>query len=132
MKPLGRRPASGVWTFGFKRAEVLSAQANGITLLVISALIAFEAISRLIHPRPVTGGIVVTVAAVGVAVNVAAISSRPTGSASPCCSRGPAGGGSPAGPVPSLPRSRTGSWSSGHLGPSVLRTWAATVCGFMP
>jgi cobalt-zinc-cadmium efflux system protein len=69
---LARRPASGAWTFGFKRAEVLSAQANGITLLVISALVAFEAISRLIHPRPVTGGIVATVAAVGVAVNVAA------------------------------------------------------------
>ena len=69
---LARRPASGAWTFGFKRAEVLSAQANGITLLVISALVAFEAISRLIHPVPVTGGIVVTVAAVGVAVNVAA------------------------------------------------------------
>ena len=69
---LARRPASGVWTFGFKRAEVLSAQANGITLLVISALVAFEAVSRLIHPVPVAGGIVVTVAAVGVAVNVAA------------------------------------------------------------
>jgi cobalt-zinc-cadmium efflux system protein len=69
---LARWPASGVWTFGFKRAEVLSAQANGITLLVISALVAFEAISRLIHPLPVNGGIVVTVAAVGVAVNVAA------------------------------------------------------------
>ena len=69
---LARRPASGVWTFGFKRAEVLSAQANGITLLVISALVAFEAISRLIHPLAVTGGIVVAVAAVGVAVNVAA------------------------------------------------------------
>jgi cobalt-zinc-cadmium efflux system protein len=69
---LSRRPASGVWTFGFKRAEVLSAQANGITLLVISALVAFEAVSRLFHPHPVTGGIVVTVAAVGVAINVAA------------------------------------------------------------
>jgi cobalt-zinc-cadmium efflux system protein len=69
---LARRPASGVWTFGFKRAEVLSAQANGITLLVISALVAFESIGRLIHPLPVTGGIVVAVAAVGVAVNVAA------------------------------------------------------------
>jgi cobalt-zinc-cadmium efflux system protein len=69
---LARRPASGVWTFGFKRAEVLTAQANGVTLLVISALVAFEAISRLIHPLPVTGGIVVTVAAAGVAVNVAA------------------------------------------------------------
>ncbi len=69
---LARRPASGSWTFGFKRAEVLSAQANGITLLVISALVAFEAISRLLHPLPVKGGIVVTVAAVGVAVNVVA------------------------------------------------------------
>jgi cobalt-zinc-cadmium efflux system protein len=69
---LARRPAAGVWTFGFKRAEVLSAQANGITLLVVSALVGFEAISRLIHPLAVTGGIVVTVAAVGVAVNVAA------------------------------------------------------------
>ncbi len=69
---LARRPASGVWTFGFKRAEVLIAQANGITLLVISALVAFEAVSRLIHPLPVTGGIGVAVAAVGVAINVAA------------------------------------------------------------
>ncbi len=69
---LARRPAAGMWTFGFKRAEVLSAQANGITLLVVSALVAFEAITRLVHPVAVHGGIVVTVAAVGVAVNVAA------------------------------------------------------------
>jgi cobalt-zinc-cadmium efflux system protein len=69
---LARRPASGAWTFGFKRAEVLSAQANGITLLVVSALVTFEAVSRLLHPLAVTGRIVVTVAAVGVAVNVAA------------------------------------------------------------
>jgi cobalt-zinc-cadmium efflux system protein len=69
---LARRPASGVWTFGFKRAEVLSAQANGITLLVVSALVAFEAITRLVHPVAVTGGIVVAVAGVGVAVNTAA------------------------------------------------------------
>jgi cobalt-zinc-cadmium efflux system protein len=69
---LARRPAGGVWTFGLKRAEVLSAQANGITLLVVSALVAFDAISRLMHPVQVAGGIVVTVAAVGVVVNVAA------------------------------------------------------------
>jgi cobalt-zinc-cadmium efflux system protein len=69
---LARRPAGGVWTFGFKRAEVLSAQANGITLLVVSALVAFEAITRLVHPVAVQGGIVVAVAAVGVAVNAAA------------------------------------------------------------
>jgi cobalt-zinc-cadmium efflux system protein len=69
---LARRPASGAWTFGFKRAEVLSAQANGITLLVVGALVAFEAVTRLLHPVAVTGGVVVVVAAVGVAVNVAA------------------------------------------------------------
>lgn len=69
---LARKPARGAWTFGFRRAEVLSAQANGITLLVVSALVAFEAITRLVHPEPVTGGIVAGVAAVGVAVNVAA------------------------------------------------------------
>jgi cobalt-zinc-cadmium efflux system protein len=69
---LAQRPAAGSWTFGFKRAEILSAQANGITLLVVSALVAFEAISRLFHPEAVTGGIVVAVAAVGVAVNLAA------------------------------------------------------------
>jgi cobalt-zinc-cadmium efflux system protein len=69
---LARRPAGGVWTFGLMRAEVLSAQANGITLLVVSALVAFEAITRLVHPVRVTGGIVVAVAAVGVVVNVAA------------------------------------------------------------
>jgi cobalt-zinc-cadmium efflux system protein len=69
---LARSPAHGSWTFGFKRGEVLSAQANGITLLVISALVAFEAVSRLVHPVAVRGGIVVVVAAVGVVVNVAA------------------------------------------------------------
>lgn len=69
---LASKPAAGVWTFGFKRAEVLSAQANGITLLVVSALVAFQAIERLFHPVTVSGGIMVTVAAVGVAINVVA------------------------------------------------------------
>ena len=69
---LARRPASGAWTFGLKRAEVLSAQANGVTLLVVSALIAFEAIHRLMHPSNVTGSIVIVVAAVGMVVNGAA------------------------------------------------------------
>ena len=47
---LARRPAFGAWTFGLKRAEVLSAQANGVTLLVVGALVTFEAIHRLMHP----------------------------------------------------------------------------------
>ena len=69
---LAARPADGRWTFGWKRAEVLSAAGNGVTLLVISGLIAFEAIRRLVHPPPVQGGPVLMVAIVGVAVNLVA------------------------------------------------------------
>ena len=69
---LAARPAAGVWTFGLKRAEILAAAGNGITLLVVSALVGFEAIRRLVHPPPVQGGVVVVVALAGIAVNVLA------------------------------------------------------------
>lgn len=69
---LAMRPPSGLWTFGWKRAEILSAAANGITLLVISGLVTFEAVRRLLDPPTVDGGPVLIVALVGVAVNVAA------------------------------------------------------------
>lgn len=69
---LAARPAAGAWTFGWKRAEILSAAANGIMLLVVSGIVAVEAIGRLIHPPPVDGLPVVAVAAAGIAVNVTA------------------------------------------------------------
>ena len=69
---LAARPATEKWTFGLKRAEILSAAGNGITLLVVAALIAFEAVQRLIHPPHVQGGPVLVVALVGIAVNIAA------------------------------------------------------------
>ena len=47
---LARRPAQGHWTFGLARAEVLSAAFNGITLLVVAAIVTVEAIRRLINP----------------------------------------------------------------------------------
>ncbi|MGI8868909.1 MAG: cation diffusion facilitator family transporter [Mycobacteriales bacterium] len=68
---LAARPAAGAWTFGWKRAEILSAAGNGITLLVVSGIVAFEAIRRLIHPPAVEGGPVLVVALVGVAINIA-------------------------------------------------------------
>lgn len=70
---LAARPARGVWTFGWKRAEILSAAGNGITLLVVSGIVGFEAIRRLIHPPTVAGGPVLIVALVGVAVNLVAV-----------------------------------------------------------
>jgi cobalt-zinc-cadmium efflux system protein len=69
---LAARPASGAMTYGLGRAEILSAQANGVTLLVLSVLIVIDAISRLISPLHVRGAPVLIVAVVGVAVNLAA------------------------------------------------------------
>jgi cobalt-zinc-cadmium efflux system protein len=67
----GRRPRGG-YTYGLQRAEILSAQANGITLLLLGAWIGYEAIRRLAHPADVAGLPVLVTAAVGVAVNLAA------------------------------------------------------------
>ena len=69
---LATRPATGKWTFGLVRAEILSAALNGVTLLVVAGVVLVESISRLLHPLAVHGGPVVAVASVGVVVNVAA------------------------------------------------------------
>jgi cobalt-zinc-cadmium efflux system protein len=70
---LARRPAEGRMTFGFRRAEILSAQANGITLLVLGLVILVEGARRLVSPPTVHGGLVLATAAVGAAVNVLAL-----------------------------------------------------------
>jgi cobalt-zinc-cadmium efflux system protein len=70
---LARRPAKGRMTFGFRRAEILSAQANAITLLVLGVLIVVEALQRLASPPSVHAAPVVFTALAGAAVNVAAI-----------------------------------------------------------
>lgn len=69
---LAARPARGGYTFGLKRAEILSAMANGSTLLVLSAWLCVEAVRRLVSPPQVTGSLVLGTALVGIAVNVAA------------------------------------------------------------
>jgi cobalt-zinc-cadmium efflux system protein len=70
---LALRPAAGRMTFGFRRAEILAAQANGITLLLLGALIMVEAVRRLNAPPEVDGPIVVGTAVVGALVNVLAL-----------------------------------------------------------
>ncbi|NGO70219.1 cation diffusion facilitator family transporter [Streptomyces boncukensis] len=69
---LSARPARGGFTFGLKRAEILSAQANGLTLLLLAAWLGFEAVRRLIHPPEVNGGMVLGTALAGIAVNIVA------------------------------------------------------------
>jgi cobalt-zinc-cadmium efflux system protein len=69
---LMKRPSGGNLTFGLKRSEILSAQANGGTLLVLAGLIIYEGVSRLISPPPAGGTAILVVALVGIAVNLAA------------------------------------------------------------
>ncbi len=69
---LAARPAAGALTFGFRRLEILSAQANGVTLLVVAAFIVFEAIHRLVDPPHVRAGLVLGVAVAGAVLNVVA------------------------------------------------------------
>jgi cobalt-zinc-cadmium efflux system protein len=69
---LAKRPAAGQMTFGLKRVEILSAQANGVTLLVLAAVIAIEGVRRLFDPPGVDGALVLVVALAGVIVNLAA------------------------------------------------------------
>ncbi|MHB8491371.1 MAG: cation diffusion facilitator family transporter [Solirubrobacteraceae bacterium] len=69
---LAARPAVGALTYGFKRVEILAAQANGVTLVVLGAVITYEAIHRLVSPPQVRAAPVVAVALVGIAVNLVA------------------------------------------------------------
>jgi cobalt-zinc-cadmium efflux system protein len=69
---LAQRPAKGAMTYGLGRAEILSAQANGVTLLVLGLLLVYGGVRRLISPPDVEGTVVLIVALVGVVVNLAA------------------------------------------------------------
>ena len=69
---LAARPPAGGYTYGLKRAEILSAQANGITLVLLAAWLGYTAIRHLMTPPAVAGGTVLAVALAGVAVNLAA------------------------------------------------------------
>lgn len=69
---LARRRPEGAMTYGFGRAEILSAQVNGLTLVILSAFIVYEAIRRLLAPPHVQASLVLVVGLVGILVNVAA------------------------------------------------------------
>jgi cobalt-zinc-cadmium efflux system protein len=69
---MAARPARGPWTFGFRRIEILAAQANGILLALLGVWIVYAAIRRLVSPRDVEGEIVLGVGLAGIAVSLAA------------------------------------------------------------
>src|SRR5829696_6247640 len=59
-------------SFGLARAEILSAQVNGASLLVLAGVIAWEALQRLGDPPEVEGAIVLVVGLAGAGVNIGA------------------------------------------------------------
>jgi cobalt-zinc-cadmium efflux system protein len=69
---IGTRPATPERSFGFRRAEILAALANGVALVAIAIWIVVEAVQRLRHPLEPKGGWVLAVGAIGLAVNLAA------------------------------------------------------------
>lgn len=81
---LSAKPPTPERSFGYKRAEILAALANGVTLVAVSIWIFIEAFRRLAEPPEILGGWMLAVAVVGLVVNVvgAVILSRSGGRAS--------------------------------------------------
>jgi cobalt-zinc-cadmium efflux system protein len=69
---LAAQPARGNRTFGLRRSEILSAQANGAALLVLAGLIVYGAVRRLVYPPNAHGAAILVVALVGIGVNLLA------------------------------------------------------------
>ena len=69
---LARRPPTPSRSFGYMRAEILSALFNGVLVAVVAVWVGVDAIRRLDDPPSVAGGWLIVVAGVGVVVNVLA------------------------------------------------------------
>ena len=68
---LAERPPTPRRSFGYKRAEILAALLNALTIVVIAVLIFVEAARRFGNPPEVPGGWLIVVAALGIAINAA-------------------------------------------------------------
>ncbi len=66
---LSRREASFEQTFGLKRAELIAAFVNALSLIVVAIYLIYEAIGRFFHPHEIQPGLVIWLAALGILVN---------------------------------------------------------------
>ncbi len=66
---LQSKPANQIKTYGYQRAGVIAAFLNASTLIVISLLIFWEAVSRIIRPKPVDNRIMMWVAVAALILN---------------------------------------------------------------
>ncbi|MBW8485405.1 cation diffusion facilitator family transporter [Actinomadura parmotrematis] len=69
---IAARPPKGGFTYGLRRAEILSAQLNGLTLLLLAAYFVFDGAQRLVDPPAVDGRLVFFTSLAGIAVNIGA------------------------------------------------------------
>lgn len=67
---LARRPGGSRQTFGYRRAEILAALVNAVSIVAVGAIVAVEALRRLSDPPEVPGGLLIVVAAGGIVVNL--------------------------------------------------------------
>ena len=67
---ISQRPATQKLTYGLLRAEVIVALINGVSMLVVVAVIVYEAIGRFYHPSPVQGMEVMWIALIGLVINI--------------------------------------------------------------
>lgn len=66
---LSRKKASINHTFGYKRAELIAAFINAITLVIVALILTYGAIERFFNPHPIQSGLVIWLALLGIAVN---------------------------------------------------------------
>jgi len=67
---LAKKPAASTRTYGFHRAEIMAALANGVTLVLVAAYIFYEAYQRFRNPLTVHTPIMLAVAVVGLIANL--------------------------------------------------------------
>lgn len=70
-RKIGRQPPDAFKTFGYKRAEVIAALINLVTLVLIGLYLIYEALWRFYSPQEIEGWIVVIVAGVALVIDVA-------------------------------------------------------------
>ena len=69
---LAERPADTKRSYGFSRFRILAAFANGLTLIILAGWITVEAVQRLMTPGSIDSHIMLSVAGLGLGVNVIA------------------------------------------------------------
>ncbi len=68
---IGRQPADRFKTFGYKRAEVIAALINLVTLVIVGLYLVYEAMWRFVEPQVIEGWTVVIVAGIALVIDVA-------------------------------------------------------------